>query len=435
MARQRDYTSVFKRAEAGIASGDWLKAIDSATQLLLDPNNPPEDVKRVYSIVERVAPHSEFMMFRLAGLKLHGTGTRRDLKGATEIYRNLSKSDQLLVARCAHGVLGNIVAGDYGGKGDLGKALSHFEQAARLGSHSCALNAALAHRYGMGTPVDLESAERLFWQSYKGTVGTDPQTCIELAALLVDKGLNDDAYEILSGCTNPTDELDHFLDAFHGGGFWDTPQEFVDAFNRRSAQRFAMLDVIARSSAIDRMLRLNMGFSVSRLCAFAEGFLGWRLDGCDVLACQFGDRVADVVTEDDKRYPVFAVRLPMDTSDPLIVRLKASIAKRHKDAVILPSMLLNGHYEDQEGEWFGYGLLLKDGKWSEFALMPSANGFDGILAEFGALERDPAAYLASKSVARLPGIVSNWMDSGAQFSDLQRAAEHCLKTPASGAQP
>jgi hypothetical protein len=91
----------------------------------------------------------------------------------------------------------------------------------------------------------------------------------------------------------------------------------------------------------------------------------------------------------------------------------------------LSSIILNGSWDNEPGEWLGYGLLLKDGKWSEFALMPAAEGFDTVLAEAGAMERDPEQYFASKRIVDLPHDLSNWVESEGWKDELERFAEEC----------
>jgi hypothetical protein len=426
--RKKDLDSKLATAANAIAAHDWPRAtslVRSILETLPDGSNIPGEL---YPVLKQVAPHDNYLMFNLAGMKLHGAGTRRDLKGASEIYRRLALGEDLTAARASHGVLGNIAAGDYGGKADVAKALRHFEQAARLGDNASALNAAKAHRYGIGTEVDLDAAERLFRQVHVATAGQDPETCVELAVLLVRKGPDGqgDAYSILIDCDEASEALREFRDSFEGSSdYWNTSEDFVEAFEKRMSQRLAMSYVFERSSAFDRTLRLATGFPTDRLCMFAEVFLGWQFVSQDPFAGQFGDWLGDIVSADDKLFPVFGIRCPMDTSDPLIVRTKSAIAKRHRDAVILPSILVNGSLEKEPGEWLGYGLLLKDGKWSKFALMPTADGFDTVLAEAGEMERAPEQYFAAKRIVDLPDDLSNWIESGGWKSKLERLTEQC----------
>jgi hypothetical protein len=427
--RKKSLASKLVAAETAVAAQDWPKAVSlvgAILEALPEGSNLPGEL---YPVLKQVAPHDSYLMFNLAGMKLRGAGTRRDLKGASEIYRRLALGDDLNAARASHSVLGNIAAGDYGGKADATKALRHFEQAARLGDHVSALNAAMAHRYGIGTEVDLDAAERLFRQVFSATAGQDPQTCVELAVLLVRKGTPDtlgEAYSVLIDCGDATEVLREFREVFEDSSdYWNTVDDFVEAFEKRMAQRLVMSNVLERSSAFDRMLRLGSGFPADRLCMFAEVFLGWQFVSQDPFAGQFGDWVGDVVSAEDKLFPVFGVRCPMDASDSLIVRTKSAIAKQHRDAVILPSILVNGSWNKEPGEWLGYGLLLKDGRWSEFALMPAANGFDTVLAEAGEMERAPEQYFGSKRVVDLPDGLSNWIEAGGWKSKLKRLTEEC----------
>ncbi len=433
--RRPTYAESLAAAERAAAGDDWdaaSYAVADAMDRLADGGRR-FDVPRLVRIADRVAPHCPVVAMELALIKLVGRGVRPDRKGAELILRRLAHSDELHHAAMAHAHLGNVAGGDYGGKADLPRALRHFEQAARLGSPGAAYNAGVAHRYGIGTPVDLGRAERLLRQALDDTrgpltdfdYGPDPGVCIELAVLIALKGEDPDesgALEPLDACYEPTVEIRRMRDAILGDDdVWTSGEEFARDYERRTRQRMVMHDAISRCSMFDRTFRCARDVDASRMVRFAETFMGWSLADEDPLAGRFGDRLADAVAGDGTRFPVFAVTDRIDGApDPMMGRIKTAVAAGNRNAVLLsPFLCLVGRDPDR-GALLGFGLLLKDGKWSMFTLSPG--GFDRVLAEAGEFERDHAAYIAGNRIPNLPPDLARWMLDGGPLHDMMAAA-------------
>jgi hypothetical protein len=412
-------------AERAMAASDWPAAaefVDAALQMLRSRCPPPYPA-RFMKLCEAVAPHHSIVAFNLAGIKLTGKFGGASFKQAVETLRRLSHGDDIHIAGMAHGVLGNIADGDYGGKPDPAKALSHFEQAARLGAPGGTYNAAMAYRYGIATAPDRATALRLFRQAYDASPGADPGVCIHLATTIA---MADTAAAELEACgildmsCEKTPEISLMLDVLHGADDrWPSAAAFAADFERRTLHRIEIDKVVARCSIFDRMLRIR-NVPARRMTCFIETFMGWKLDGTDPFAYRFGDRIADATTSDGRRIPIFAVGGQLgDEDDPMIKRIKAALAKTCRDAVLIsPFLCLAGHDDALGRRMLGYGLLLKGGRWSSFALAPG--GFDKVVAEAGDLDRDWSAYLARNGVVGLDPDLGLWMTRGGSLSDLKK---------------
>lgn len=414
------FSQLLDGAERAMADEAWSSAGELVTLAAQRVGREKDvDVARLLRLSRLVAPHDSVVAFNMACAQMTGRYGETDHKAAARELRRLSHDEDLAVAGRAHSILGSIAAGELGGKPNPAKAFSHFDQAARLDAPGAAFQAAISYRYGLGTPPDRDKALSLLRRAHSEEPG-HPGVCLELAVAIASTGTaeaQDEARRVLASASEFDAEMNAFMAVFEGDhASWKSAADFAADHERRTLHRFAMDDVIERCNMLDRMLRIR-DIPAARMAAFARIYMGWKLTAVDPFAHRFGDRIADVVTRKDARVPVFAISGMMDDDDPMIKRTKAAIAKKHKNAVLLTPYL--GFYGAPDGPtMLSSGLLLKGGKWSEFALSPG--GFDRVLDEAGSLTSDPDAYLAAHHNPELPPDLSTWMRDGGTVAELKR---------------
>ena len=123
---------------------------------------PAELKGEVAAALEQAAPHAEIAAANLALALLSADGVPRDVGRAASLLDPLTASRKPELRAYAHNWLGHIASGRLGGLPDPAAALSHFEQAARLGHGEAAFNAGLMHDEGKGVPPSAGQARELY---------------------------------------------------------------------------------------------------------------------------------------------------------------------------------------------------------------------------------------------------------------------------------
>ena len=123
----------------------------------------PAELKGVVAAaLEQAAPHAEIAAANLALALLSADGVPRDVGRAASLLDPLTAAREPELRAYAHNWLGHIASGRLGGLPDPAAALSHFEQAARLGHGEAAFNAGLMHDEGKGVPPSAGQARELY---------------------------------------------------------------------------------------------------------------------------------------------------------------------------------------------------------------------------------------------------------------------------------
>ena len=123
---------------------------------------PAELKAEVAAALEQAAPHAEIAAANLAMALLSADGVTCDAARAASLLDPLTTSHEPDLRAYAHNWLAHIALGRLGGSHDPAAALSHFEQAARLGHGEAAFNAGLMHDEGRGVPPSAGKARALY---------------------------------------------------------------------------------------------------------------------------------------------------------------------------------------------------------------------------------------------------------------------------------
>ncbi len=136
---------------------------DAGTILGTAMDLSPASVKgEVAAALERAAPHAEIATLNFALALVYADGMPRNLVRAGALLEPLTRVQEPALRSHAHNWLAHIASGRLGGSPAPAAALSHFEQAARLGHAEAAFNAGLLYESGNGTPPSKDKACELY---------------------------------------------------------------------------------------------------------------------------------------------------------------------------------------------------------------------------------------------------------------------------------
>jgi len=136
---------------------------DAGTILGTAMSLSPASVKgEVAAALERAAPHAEIAALNFALALIYADGMPRDLVRAGALLEPLTQAKEPALRSHAHNWLGHIASGRLGSSPAPPAALSHFEQAARLGHAEAAFNAGLLYESGNGVPPSEHKACELY---------------------------------------------------------------------------------------------------------------------------------------------------------------------------------------------------------------------------------------------------------------------------------
>ncbi len=149
-----------RKARLYMEVGLWQ---DAGTILGTAMGVAPASLKgEVAAAMEQAAPHAEIAATNFALALIFAHGVARDLVRAGALLERLTQAQEPEVRGHAYNWLGHIASGRLGGSPAPAVAVTHFEQAARLGYGEAAFNAGLLHESGTGVPPSEDKACELY---------------------------------------------------------------------------------------------------------------------------------------------------------------------------------------------------------------------------------------------------------------------------------